>query len=314
MMHFDELVPAQASALVPHADRLRLAVAAYLARFTGTSRDHASSDLRCYLAWCAKRGLDPFLARRPHLELYIRWMQEVRRFKPSTVSRRVSVVAGFYRTCVIDGVFADGEVARHIPHVWDIATPEAVLAARERECAAAVRRILADLADSPGVTRAADLATKAATSAPTEGRAMYAGLRTLPIPGEPVARLWHAANLLREHRGDGHGAALVSEGIGGLESHALYAVSQGMPAEKFGRIHHLPAATLAAVADRMRGRGLIDDAGRITDTGRETRERIEALTDDLAAPPYDILTPTELDQLIAELEPLAAALAAAGPE
>jgi ABC-type transporter Mla subunit MlaD len=87
-----------------------------------------------------------------------------------------------------------------------------------------------------------------------------------------------------------------------------------MPAEKFGRMHHLPAATLAAVADRMRSRGLIDDTGRITETGRETRERIEALTDDLAAPPYDILTPTELDQLIADLEPLAAALAAAGSE
>jgi hypothetical protein len=143
---------------------------------------------------------------------------------------------------------------------------------------------------------------------------MYAALRTLPVPDEPVARLWHSANLLREHRGDGHVAALVSEGIGGLESHALYAVSQGMPAEKFGRIHHLPAATLAAVAHRMQDRGLIDDAGRITDTGRETRERIEALTDDLAAPPYDILTPTELDQLIAKLEPLAAALAAVGSE
>jgi ADP-heptose:LPS heptosyltransferase len=87
-----------------------------------------------------------------------------------------------------------------------------------------------------------------------------------------------------------------------------------MPAEKFGRIHHLPAATLAAVADGMRARGLIDGAGRITVTGREIRERIEALTDDLAAPPYDILTPTELDQLIAELEPLAAALAAVGSE
>ena len=104
MMHFEELVPARASALVSHADRLRLAAAAYLARFKGTSRDHADSDLRCYLAWCAERGLDPFLARRPHLELYIRWMQEVRRFKPSTVSRRFSVTAGFYRTCVIDGV------------------------------------------------------------------------------------------------------------------------------------------------------------------------------------------------------------------
>jgi len=113
MMHFDELVPAQSSALAPHADRLRLAVAAYLARFKGTSRDHADSDLRCYLAWCAGRGLDPLLARRPHLELYLRWMQEVRRFKPSTVSRRFSVTAGFYRTCVIDGVL-EHSPAEHV--------------------------------------------------------------------------------------------------------------------------------------------------------------------------------------------------------
>jgi hypothetical protein len=210
--------------------------------------------------------------------------------------------------------FADGEVARHIPHVWDIATPEAVLAARERGCAAAVRRILAELADSPGVARAADLATKAATSAPIEGRALYAAWRTLRIPDEPVALLWHAANLLREHRGDGHVAALVTEGIGGLESHALHAVSQGMPAEKFGRIHHLPAATLADLADRMRARDLIDGVGRITDNGRETKNRIEALTDTLAAPAYDILTPTELDELITDLEPLAAALDAVGSE
>jgi hypothetical protein len=109
MMHYNELVPAQ----VPHADQLGLAVAAYLARFKDTSRDHADSDLRCYLTWCADRSLNPFLARRPHLELYIRWMQEVRRFKSSTVSRRFSVTAGFYRTCVIDGVL-EHSPAEHV--------------------------------------------------------------------------------------------------------------------------------------------------------------------------------------------------------
>ena len=72
--------------------------------FKGSSRAHTESDLRCYLSWCTQRGLDPLAAQRPHLELYIRWMQEIRRFKPSTVSRRFSVVAGFYRTCVIDGL------------------------------------------------------------------------------------------------------------------------------------------------------------------------------------------------------------------
>ena len=65
----------------PFTDRLRLAVAAYLARFKGSSREHTESDLRCYLAWCAEQGLDPLAAQRPHLELYIRWMQEIRRFK-----------------------------------------------------------------------------------------------------------------------------------------------------------------------------------------------------------------------------------------
>jgi integrase/recombinase XerD len=104
MMNFPELAPPPSDLPVPRGDQLRLAVAAYLARFKGSSRYHTDSDLRCYLAWCAERGLDPLAARRPHLELYIRWMQEIRRFKPSTVSRRFSVASGFYRTCVIDGL------------------------------------------------------------------------------------------------------------------------------------------------------------------------------------------------------------------
>jgi hypothetical protein len=94
-MTFTGLTPAASDPPEPFTDRLRLAVAAYLARFKGSSRAHTESDLRCYLAWCAERGLDPLAAQRRHLELYIRWMQEIRRFKPSTVSRRFSVVAGF---------------------------------------------------------------------------------------------------------------------------------------------------------------------------------------------------------------------------
>lgn len=210
--------------------------------------------------------------------------------------------------------FADGEVARHLPRVWDLVTPEAALAARERGSVAALRRILGDLAETPAVTRAADLATKAATSAPTEGRVMYAAVRTVPVPDEPLARLWHAATLLREHRGDGHVAALLTSGIGGTEAHVLHALSEGTPAEKFGRVHHLPAARLTAVADGMRHRGLVDASGWLTDEGRATKERVEALTDDLAAAPYDALEPAELDQLIADLQPIAAALDAVGSQ
>jgi hypothetical protein len=207
--------------------------------------------------------------------------------------------------------FADGEVARHIPRVWATITPDAALAAREQGSVAALKRILGDHADAPGLARAAELATKAAISAPTEGRVMYAALRAAAVPEESVARLWHAATLLREHRGDGHIAALVAEGIGGTQAHVLHALAEGIPAEKFGRVHHLPAVQLAAVVEGMRARSLIDASGWLTDAGREKKERIESLTDDLAAVAYHSLSPSELDQLISDLEPIAAALDAA---
>jgi hypothetical protein len=212
--------------------------------------------------------------------------------------------------------FADGEAARHIPSAWKTIPPEASVAARERGSAASVRRILGEeLAGSPGLVRAADLTTKAATSAPTEGRMMYAGMRALPVPGDPVARLWHSATMLREHRADGHIAALVGARIGGTEAHVLDAVAQGIhPPESFGRIHHLPKQRLAAVMDGLRERGLLDADSRFTDAGREAKEGIEALTDELAAPPYDALSPAELDELVTALEPLTAKLVAAGSQ
>jgi hypothetical protein len=211
--------------------------------------------------------------------------------------------------------FADGEVARHIPQVWDTATPEAAHAAREQGCVAALRRILGDLVGAPGLVRAAELLAKASTSAPTEGRVMYAGLRALPMPEEPVARLWHAANMLREHRGDGHIVALVAERIGGTEAHVLSALDLGVyPAESFGRIHHLPEAGLAAVMEGLRERGLLDASGHLTDVGRATKARIESLTDTLAAAPYDGLEPLELDELIATLEPISRTLQATGSQ
>ena len=206
--------------------------------------------------------------------------------------------------------FGPGEVARHIPYVWTLMTPEQALAARERGCTAALRDRLGDLADSPGVVRAGELAERAAYSAPTEGRVLYAGLTALPAPEEPVARLWHAATLLREHRGDGHIAALVSEAVGGLEAHMLLAIDAGMEPEKFGRIHHLPKPLLAEVLGGLQDRGLVTADKTFTDEGRATKDRVETLTDQLAAPAYDVLTDDEVEELITLLEPLAAAVAA----
>jgi integrase/recombinase XerD len=131
----DQAVPAARSSSIPEArhtllvrwsmsttlaglpalpdDLLRIAVAAYLAQYQGLSRVHTDSDLRVFLRWCAERDLDPLAVRRVDVELYVRWLQEERRFKPSTVSRRLSVVVCFYRTCVIDAIL-DQSPAAHV--------------------------------------------------------------------------------------------------------------------------------------------------------------------------------------------------------
>lgn len=110
-----ELLPAS-----PHtADPiLRLAVAAHLARYKGQTRVHTDSDLRSYIDWCMEHGLAPLEAQRTHVELYLRWLQEIRRLKPSTVSRRLSVLSGFYRTCVIDGVLEHSQPTTSDDHTY----------------------------------------------------------------------------------------------------------------------------------------------------------------------------------------------------
>ncbi|QIG41850.1 MarR family transcriptional regulator [Nocardioides anomalus] len=211
--------------------------------------------------------------------------------------------------------FGPGEVARHIPKVWATTTPEEARAARERGCVRALRTILGPLADSPELARAADLLARAATTAPSEGRAVYAGLRALPVPSDPLTRLWFAADTLREHRGDGHVAALLAERVGRTEAHVLSAVDMGIhPPESFGRIHHLPAGYLADVMAGLRERGLLDTDDRFTEAGRATKDRVEALTDALAEAAYDALSDAELDELVEALGPIAERLGETGSD
>src|SRR5437867_8014853 len=90
---------------------LRAAVSAYLGRYRGETRLHTESDLRIFLRWCADHRLDPLAAVRVDIERYVRWLQDVRHYQPSTVSRRLSVVVGFYRVCVIDQILPHSPAA-----------------------------------------------------------------------------------------------------------------------------------------------------------------------------------------------------------
>ena len=154
--------------------------------------------------------------------------------------------------------FADGEVARHIPRVWDVITPEAALAARERGSVAALRRILGDLADSPGLARAAALAAEAAAGSADRGAGHVR--RPPDAPGSrrarrpAVARRHHAA---RAPRGRAHGRPGRRGHRRDRGAHAAGRSPTALPRGEFGRVHHLPAARLDAVVDGLRARGLM---------------------------------------------------------
>src|SRR5947209_6698022 len=136
------------------------------------------------------------------------------------------VVATFYN-------FAPTQVAKAIPSVWEVTTPEQVLAARLDTVDAAMTRLLGDDLRSEAMAEAAALAREAAEAAATTGivgRALFAAHASLPWPDAPHLQLWHAATLLREHRGDGHIAALVLAGLSGAEAAVTYtATGRSMP-------------------------------------------------------------------------------------
>jgi hypothetical protein len=119
--------------------------------------------------------------------------------------------------------FAPPMVARALPGVWELITPQDALAVRVAGAVAALHRLAGDR--EAEVAAAADLLLRATDGLDCAGRVLAAANAALPVPGEPAARLWHAATLLREHRGDGHFAALVAAGIDGCEALVLRAAS-----------------------------------------------------------------------------------------
>jgi len=209
--------------------------------------------------------------------------------------------------------FAFSHVSRALPDAWGFAPPEAAHEARRSGAVAALRRQLGALADAEDVARAASLASRAALGAPVEGRPLYAALRALPVAEDPLTLLWDAATLLREHRGDGHVAALLTAGIGGRESHVFHALATGLSPSVYATSRNIHETEWSALVAGLRSRGLVtSDGGSLTDAGRETKAGIESTTDALAATAYAALDSAEVEELITLLRPLTKAVVASG--
>ncbi|MFS1298252.1 SCO6745 family protein [Streptosporangium longisporum] len=209
--------------------------------------------------------------------------------------------------------FPAAHVARALPDAWTFATPGDVLRARLDGAGNALRALLGDAAiGSDGLRAAAELAWEAAGLADTAGRVLAGANQALPAPDEPHLVLWQAASTLREHRGDGHVAALVAHGVSPVESHLLkVAAGETEPATlKIAR--RFTDEEWEAGAATLRERGWVDASGALTPEAVRERERIETLTDEAAAVPWRALGPERTAELARLLTPFTRAVVESG--
>ncbi|MEU7901679.1 SCO6745 family protein [Actinoplanes sp. NPDC049118] len=202
--------------------------------------------------------------------------------------------------------FAPAMVARAVPDVWSRASPAAVLAARADGARAALAGLLADVPQSQ-VAEAAESLSAAARAVELPGRILAAANADLPWPDDPPGRLWHAATILREQRGDGHVAALLTAGVDGCESVVWRSALEGGAL----RATMQPARGWTdeqwqAAARRLTDRGYLTADGAATAAGRTAYAEVEAVTDRLAAGAWQRLGDDETRRCARLLAPLAA--------
>jgi len=203
------------------------------------------------------------------------------------------VTATFYN-------FSPALVARCIPRAWQLASPPVIVDARFAAADAALSRLLgADVIASADMATIAALVREAAGACGAEGRPLYAGHADLDWPDAPHLVLWHGLSLLREHRGDGHVAALTAAGLGGIDALVTHVATGLGFVPGFARASRgWSRAAWDAATEDLIARSLLEADGVLAPAGRALRARIEEATDQMAAPPWQHLGDDRTEDVI----------------
>ncbi|HXQ58747.1 MAG TPA: hypothetical protein VN799_01570 [Acidimicrobiales bacterium] len=217
------------------------------------------------------------------------------------------VTATFYN-------FAPKMAARALPDAWGFASPAKVLEARLAGVDRALGRIFGPERSSADVVAAAEIARRAAESVTVVGRPLAAGNAALPWPSDPLLVLWQATTILREHRGDGHVAALVDAGLDGCESHISFVATGAISRPVLQPVRGWSDDEWETAERALVARGWLDadDPGKLTPTGAAARQKIEDATDRMAMEPWDRIGDEATDRLRALLKPMTSRIAELG--
>jgi hypothetical protein len=208
------------------------------------------------------------------------------------------------------GVFKPAAVVAGVRLGWGLTDADTIFAARRVGAVAQLERVCGAAGDD--VARAAAILERAVAPLAEPGRPLFAGLRAhWDDPVDPWTRLFHLGDMLREYRGDAHVCAWSSAGVDAIEIGLLTEAYMGLPLRTYIRTRGWDDAELDGAAQRLRDRGLLDDAEALTRAGVEAREAMERATDRALAPALAAVG-DDVDVVIELLRPWGEAMRAAG--
>ncbi|HMF84418.1 MAG TPA: hypothetical protein VKI01_14195 [Acidimicrobiia bacterium] len=178
--------------------------------------------------------------------------------------------------CAAFGAFKPAVVEQAVTGGWSKTDAEALLEARRDGATEQLNRLLGE--PGPEVMQATDILFSLTEGVDPSGRMLYSGLSVLPVPDTPMGRLWRAADLVREHRGDGHIAAWVSR-TDSCEITLLTELTWGLQPGAYVFTRGWDQDDVDAARARLQERGLLDGEGQLTESGRAFRAEIEHSTD-----------------------------------
>lgn len=230
---------------------------------------------------CAARGLD-------FLQAYV-WGRASVLGEPDP-----GVVAAAF------GVFEPGLVTSLYDSGRATCPLDAIRAARVAGVREALTQAIGPASDAEGLDRVNAALRSAVEALPTTGRPLFAGLAGLPWPDDPWVALWHGCAALREHRGDGHLAAVVSASLDGLAANLVTELWVGWAPFAFAGSRAWSPEAMQEQTRQLEDRGLIAD-GALTEAGKALRDEIEHATDRAEQPLLDVLG-DDLDEIVSRTD------------
>ena len=207
-------------------------------------------------------------------------------------------------------VFNPDVVVPSVSYGWTLTDAATICAARDAGATAQLRRLLGD--EPAGLGRATEILQRMVEPLRPEGRPLYSGLRSQPLPDDPVGAMWRLGDMLREYRGDSHTASWTSRGIDATEIGMMSELYWGLRSRSYSRTRAWTNEQFDAAGERLRSRGIFDESGAAyTDAGRELREQIEVATDQQMRGAIEAAG-DDLDELFELIEPWGAAVRAGG--